>query len=96
MFRALALGLAGVAFLLVTEAAFRTLLPVSDIPYWDFSAPVTPTPPVDTSAAAIAADGLVMLSTVAGSRGPAGRAARPCPGRRWLTSAACAGCLEMT
>ena len=43
----------------------------SDIPYWDFSAPVTPTTPVDTSAAAIAADGLVMLSTVAGSRGPA-------------------------
>jgi unsaturated chondroitin disaccharide hydrolase len=40
----------------------------SDIPYWDFNAPVTPTtPPVDTSAAAIAADGLVMLSTVAGT-----------------------------
>jgi unsaturated chondroitin disaccharide hydrolase len=37
-----------------------------DIPYWDFNAPVTPTTPVDTSAAAIAADGLIMLSTVAG------------------------------
>ena len=35
------------------------------IPPWDFDAPGTP--PVDTSAAAIAADGLVMLSTVAGT-----------------------------
>jgi unsaturated chondroitin disaccharide hydrolase len=38
-----------------------------DIPYWDFNAPVMPTTPVDTSAAAIAADGLFMLSTVAGT-----------------------------
>ena len=37
------------------------------IPPWDFDAPGTQ--PVDTSAAAIAADGLVMLSTVAGSLG---------------------------
>ena len=35
------------------------------IPPWDFNAPGTQ--PVDTSAAAIAADGLVMLSTVAGT-----------------------------
>ncbi|MGB7973223.1 MAG: PEPxxWA-CTERM sorting domain-containing protein [Roseiarcus sp.] len=42
-------------------------LPANDIPPWDFGAPPTPTPPVDTSAAAIAADGLVMLSTVAGT-----------------------------
>jgi unsaturated chondroitin disaccharide hydrolase len=35
------------------------------IPPWDFDAPGTQ--PVDTSAAAIAADGLVMLSTVAGT-----------------------------
>jgi unsaturated chondroitin disaccharide hydrolase len=35
------------------------------IPPWDFDAPGSP--PVDTSAAAIAADGLVMLSTVAGT-----------------------------
>jgi unsaturated chondroitin disaccharide hydrolase len=40
-------------------------LPANDIPPWDFDAPGTP--PVDTSAAAIAADGLVMLSTVAGT-----------------------------
>jgi unsaturated chondroitin disaccharide hydrolase len=39
----------------------------NDIPPWDFGAPASPTPPVDTSAAAIAADGLVMLSTVAGT-----------------------------
>ncbi len=37
------------------------------IPPWDFDAPGTQ--PVDTSAAAIAADGLVMLSTVAGASG---------------------------
>jgi unsaturated chondroitin disaccharide hydrolase len=37
------------------------------IPPWDFDAPGTQ--PVDTSAAAIAADGLVMLSTVAGTSG---------------------------
>src|ERR1700733_15740812 len=35
------------------------------IPPWDFNAPGAQ--PVDTSAAAIAADGLVMLSTVAGT-----------------------------
>lgn len=37
------------------------------IPPWDFDAPGSQ--PVDTSAAAIAADGLVMLSTVAGAQG---------------------------
>jgi unsaturated chondroitin disaccharide hydrolase len=37
------------------------------IPPWDFDAPGTQ--PVDTSAAAIAADGLIMLSTVAGAMG---------------------------
>ena len=37
------------------------------IPPWDFDAPGTQ--PVDTSAAAIAADGLIMLSTVSGSLG---------------------------
>ena len=37
------------------------------VPPWDFDAPGTQ--PVDTSAAAIAADGLVMLSTVSGSLG---------------------------
>ena len=42
----------------------KNLLP-NHIPPWDFDAPGTP--PVDTSAAAIAADGLVMLSTVAGT-----------------------------
>jgi unsaturated chondroitin disaccharide hydrolase len=41
--------------------------PASGIPPWDFDAPGTQ--PVDTSAAAIAADGLVMLSTVTGAKG---------------------------
>jgi unsaturated chondroitin disaccharide hydrolase len=58
------------AFLTTAEDVanyFVSNLPADDIPYWDFNAPVTPTTPVDTSAAAIAADGLVMLSTVAGT-----------------------------
>ena len=40
-------------------------LPPNFISPWDFDAP--PPAPVDTSAAAIAADGLIMLSTVAGT-----------------------------
>ena len=40
--------------------------PADGIPPWDFDAPGTQ--PVDTSAAAIAADGLIMLSTVAGTQ----------------------------
>jgi hypothetical protein len=58
------------AFLTTAEAVakyFVDHLPANDIPPWDFGAPASPTPPVDTSAAAIAADGLVMLSTVAGT-----------------------------
>ena len=56
------------AFLTTAEAVanyFVDHLPANDIPPWDFDAPGTQ--PVDTSAAAIAADGLVMLSTVAGT-----------------------------
>jgi unsaturated chondroitin disaccharide hydrolase len=37
-------------------------LPSDKIPYWDFNAPGIPTPFRDTSAAAIAASGLIMLS----------------------------------
>jgi unsaturated chondroitin disaccharide hydrolase len=58
------------AFLTTAEQVanyFVSNLPANDVPYWDFNAPVTPTTPVDTSAAAIAADGLIMLSTVAGN-----------------------------
>ncbi len=44
---------------------FVANLPADFIPPWDFDAPGSQ--PVDTSAAAIAADGLVMLSTVAGT-----------------------------
>ena len=58
------------AFLTTAEEIanyFVSHLPLDDIPYWDFDAPITPTIPVDTSAAAIAADGLIMLSTVAGT-----------------------------
>jgi unsaturated chondroitin disaccharide hydrolase len=40
-------------------------LPSDYVPYWDFNAPATSMTPRDTSAAAIAADGLLMLSTVA-------------------------------
>jgi unsaturated chondroitin disaccharide hydrolase len=58
------------AFLTTAEALatyFVDHSPTNGIPPWDFDAPGTP--PVDTSAAAIAADGLVMLSTVAGTSG---------------------------
>ena len=56
------------AFLTTAEDVanyFVGQLPANCIPPWDFDAPGTQ--PVDTSAAAIAADGLVMLSTVAGT-----------------------------
>jgi unsaturated chondroitin disaccharide hydrolase len=56
------------AFLATAEKVanyFVGHLPADDVPYWDFDAPVTPATPRDSSAAAIAADGLVMLSTVA-------------------------------
>jgi unsaturated chondroitin disaccharide hydrolase len=48
---------------------FFSNLPPDYVPYWDFDAKATSTttPPRDTSAAAIAADGLIMLSTVAGA-----------------------------
>ena len=59
------------AFLTTAEAIanyFVSHSPADGIPPWDFDAPGTQ--PVDTSAAAIAADGLIMLSTVAGAQGP--------------------------
>ena len=59
------------AFLTTAESVanyFIANLPKrTDIPPWDFDAPASSRPPVDTSAAAIAADGLVMLSTVSGT-----------------------------
>jgi unsaturated chondroitin disaccharide hydrolase len=54
------------AFLTTAEAVANYFVehsPANGVPPWDFDAPGTQ--PVDTSAAAIAADGLVMLSTVA-------------------------------
>ena len=56
------------AFLTTAEDVanyFVDHLPANFIPPWDFNAPAPA--PVDTSAAAIAADGLVTLSTVAGT-----------------------------
>ena len=43
---------------------FITHLPKDFIPYWDFQAPAIPDEPRDTSAAAIAASGLLELSTL--------------------------------
>lgn len=40
---------------------FLTHLPADGVPYWDFTAPVTATSPRDTSAAMIAACGLLLL-----------------------------------
>ncbi len=45
-----------------TAKYFTTRLPDSCVPYWDFDAPDIPNAPTDTSAAAIAADGLLQLS----------------------------------
>lgn len=54
------------AFLATAEKIagyFFSHLPSDDVPYYDFDAPVTSTTPRDTSAAAIAADGLIMLAS---------------------------------
>jgi unsaturated chondroitin disaccharide hydrolase len=64
------------AFLSLAKAIanyFVRNLPPDDVPYWDLNARVTPSTPRDTSAAAIAADGLIMLSELALS--PRNRAA---------------------
>jgi unsaturated chondroitin disaccharide hydrolase len=45
-----------------TANFFLDHLPADGIPYWDFSAPITPTTPRDSSAAAIAADALLRLA----------------------------------
>jgi unsaturated chondroitin disaccharide hydrolase len=61
-----------VAFLTESEKIanyFVKNLPSNDVPYWDFSAPVTATTPRDTSAAAVAADGLMLLATDAATAG---------------------------
>ena len=57
-------------------------LPTDFVPYWDFNAPVSATTPRDTSSAAIAADGLVLLSTLAET--PAEQAAYLLAGRNIL------------
>jgi unsaturated chondroitin disaccharide hydrolase len=54
------------AFLATAEAVadrFLERLPADGIPFWDFDAPGIPSEPRDSSAAAIAASGLVELST---------------------------------
>jgi len=59
------------AFLTTAEqlaAYFFNNLPPDHVPYWDFDAPASPTTPRDTSAAAIGADGLIMLSRVAATQ----------------------------
>lgn len=52
---------------------FLAHLPADQVPYWDFDAPGIPNEPKDTSAAAIAASGLLELATL---EPDAGRAAR--------------------
>jgi unsaturated chondroitin disaccharide hydrolase len=47
---------------------FFNNLPSDFVPYWDFNATPGPTTPRDTSAAAIAADAFIMLSTIPGKR----------------------------
>jgi unsaturated chondroitin disaccharide hydrolase len=50
----------------VTADFFVDNLPSDNIPYWDFNAPGIPNTAKDTSAAAIAASGLLELSTLVG------------------------------
>lgn len=50
----------------LTADFFVDNLPPDSIPYWDFNAPSTPDSARDTSAAAIAASGLLELSTLVG------------------------------
>ena len=45
-----------------TADYFIAHLPSDGVPYWDFNAPVTPTTPRDSSAAAVAADALLRLA----------------------------------
>ncbi len=45
-------------------------LPSDHVPYWDFDAPVTATTPKDTSAAAVAASGLLQLSQAIATTDP--------------------------
>ncbi len=55
------------AFLAAAQSTanyFLSHLPSDFVPYWDFNAPVTPTTPRDTSAAAITASALTKLSTL--------------------------------
>ena len=49
-------------------------LPAGNVPYWDYDAPLSPTPPRDASAAAIYASALIELSTFV-----------PAPPRRHIT-----------
>ena len=77
------------AFLMTAEEIANYFVdnsPADGIPPWDFDAGPG-TQPVDTSAAAIAADGLIMLSTVLGSEG-AGYLSTPrtCSGRLAATT----------
>jgi hypothetical protein len=48
---------------------FLAHLPPTAIPYWDFSAPVTPDTPKDTSAAVIACYGMLLLHEALTARG---------------------------
>jgi unsaturated chondroitin disaccharide hydrolase len=53
----------------ITADFFVDNLPVDSIPYWDFNAPGIPNTARDTSAAAIAASGLLELSILVGDYG---------------------------
>ncbi|KZP01217.1 glycoside hydrolase family 88 protein [Calocera viscosa TUFC12733] len=50
---------------------FVSNLPEAGVPYWDFDAPLSTSPTYDTSAATIAASGLLFLSTLESQQSPA-------------------------
>jgi unsaturated chondroitin disaccharide hydrolase len=49
---------------------FLAHLPADNVPYWDFNDPAIPNAPRDTSAAAVAASGLLQLSKLIGASDP--------------------------
>ena len=54
-----------------TANYFLAHLPADDVPYWDFNAPTIPNAPRDSSAAAVAASGLLKLSKLIATSDPA-------------------------
>ena len=73
---------------------FLAHLPADNVPYWDFDDPAIPTAPRDTSAAAIAASGLLTLSKQIAAADPANSARYRAAAGRILASLSTAAYLS--